>query len=93
MSTIKLRGFNSIAVKTDNNEALYYVIGFSGSTVMSCSSSEGKPLVFTLSEAREDIADLLEDFAEANMDNDLEWKAIPVSDYKRWELINMCGLS
>jgi hypothetical protein len=71
----------------------WYVIGFQYGEPTACSSTDGRPELFdTEAEAEADIVDFLDSLKTANMDNDLEWRAVDSARYFERELANLCGL-
>jgi hypothetical protein len=75
------------------NNPKFYCLSFNEFGLQSCISCDGKPEVFnTEKEVYADIADFRESLKSAGMDDDCDWRAVPVSEYTEAELISLCGL-
>ena len=71
----------------------FYSLGFNDFGLIACSSVDGQPCTYeTEAEVLAEIADFRETLADAGMDCDLDWQAIPVSEYSIAELQKECGL-
>lgn len=71
----------------------FYMIGFSGSDPIACTSIDDAPATYeTRDEVQTDIDDHASACVEAGMEDDLEWRAVPVSEYTLAEIREVCGL-